>query len=409
MISSLTFAYPDVVGASRAELAQQRREEVRPDQTFVLGTCLRLEIVVAGGVDRLADVVGDLLGDPAALRNGRVREGAAAAEHLFRVASGLESPFVGEREVLGQFRSALQAAQCAGSVSGPFARLLQDAVAAGRKARQHLPASPHASLAGAAARATLGAQRVAVLGSGAMSTAVVRALRQLPAPPAVTVVARSPEKVRLDDVDIWPIARLQEALVEFPAVITATSASGHLLDADDLRVVLARRVEGGVVVDMAMPPDFRRDDVRSMTYVDIDDLADAATAPVGVDAAAALVQRLSAASFRRYREHRVVDPLIAAIIARAEAVVDETTQRFASRLAVAGDDEAETAAMARQVAHTVARTLLADPLKFMRTAAEPVEAAQMLASAFGVLGDADEVDAAGGSGHGAVADDRRSA
>jgi glutamyl-tRNA reductase len=54
--------------------------------------------------------------------------GPAVAEHLFGVACGLDSLVIGEREIAGQIRRALAAAQVAGTVTGRLIRLLQGAL-----------------------------------------------------------------------------------------------------------------------------------------------------------------------------------------------------------------------------------------------------------------------------------------
>ena len=83
-------------------------------ESVIVSTCHRSEIYGLFGEGREA---GELVGrfvcqwrglDPEDLLGAAFqREGAEAARHLFRVASGLDSMALGESEVLGQVRQAL--------------------------------------------------------------------------------------------------------------------------------------------------------------------------------------------------------------------------------------------------------------------------------------------------------------
>lgn len=98
----------------------------------VLATCNRFEAYL--------DVADD--GDPqAALRDAlttvasptlvvepRILRGRDAAEHLFAVASGLESVVVGEGEIAGQVRKALKVARAAGTTTPDLERAFQRAI-----------------------------------------------------------------------------------------------------------------------------------------------------------------------------------------------------------------------------------------------------------------------------------------
>jgi glutamyl-tRNA reductase len=66
------------------------------------------------------------------------------AEHLFAVASGLDSMIIGEYEVLGQVKNALEHAEAAGSVNLPLRRLFQDAIRIGRRVREETGISKNA-------------------------------------------------------------------------------------------------------------------------------------------------------------------------------------------------------------------------------------------------------------------------
>src|SRR5262245_33978331 len=61
--------------------------------------------------------------------------GLDAARHLFRIGAGLESLLVGETEVLGQLREAMEAAEQAGTARSHLPFFFQGALRFGRRAR----------------------------------------------------------------------------------------------------------------------------------------------------------------------------------------------------------------------------------------------------------------------------------
>ncbi len=378
-LSSISFAYPAVDGATRAGLVGRLRRVEPAAGAFVLSTCLRLEVAVPGGPADLDRAVTAVFGEPPPTGLGEIRSGQAAAHHLFRVAAGLESPILGEHEILSQFRKQVLAAEQAGVIGGLFAKLLERAVAVGRQARELLPGSPHDSLAAVAAQAVGASPAVAVLGSGTMARAVVHGLLGLPAPPAVTVVARRPEKVSEPGVEVWPFERAPEALRTFPAVVAATSAKRTLVADDELAELLAGRRERLALVDMAMPPDFAPPPGAAVDYLDIDTLARMAARRPRTDNADALVAAAATDAYRRLSDHQALGPVIAELMRTADEVVDRTVDRYASRL----KDEADRAVL-RQTAHTVARTLLATPLSYLQSPDRPPAAVDTLAEAFGL-------------------------
>jgi glutamyl-tRNA reductase len=377
-LNSLTFAYPDTPGEIRAEITTRLAGSEAPAETFLLSTCLRIEVLVAGDRRRLDEVAAELLGidDPTA--HGVVLSGEQAVAHIFGVAAGLESPILGEREILTQFRQALAAAEESGSVTGLFAKLLETAVSVGRQARELLPDSPHDSMAAVAAQVVGAFDRVAVLGSGLMAQSVVMGLFGLPAPPEVTVVARTPENVTIPGVEVWPMSRAAEAIGSFPAVVSATSAKQRLIPDDELAAALGRRRGTVMLVDMAMPPDLLPPDGAPVTYVDIDHLASKAARRARRHDADAMVAAAAADAYRRFTDHYAVGPVIGGLMRTADDIVDRAVDRFAGRLGGADD-----AALLRQAAHTVARTLLAAPVSYLRSSDRPAEAVDMLAEAFG--------------------------
>ena len=139
-LSGISFAYPGVAADARAAIARTLASEPSPPAgTFVLSTCLRAEVVVAGDRSALEPVLVGLLGSVPDVPGAVVRSGGEATVHLFRVAAGLESPVRGEVEILTQFRQAVRTAKNEGGVDGGFSKLLEAAVAAGRKPGRSSP------------------------------------------------------------------------------------------------------------------------------------------------------------------------------------------------------------------------------------------------------------------------------
>lgn len=382
-ISSASFAYPEHDGTARAALAGSLLRDGSLTEGFVLSTCLRIEVTVPGPPSHLNQALASLFGDLPAAAGPHTRVGDEAVVHLYRIAAGLESPILGEQEILTQFRQTLIEAEEEGRVDGLFARLLESAVSVGRQARERLPGSPHNSMAVVAAQTVGAVDRVAVLGSGLMATAVVEGLMLLPAPPRITVVARHPEKVaKQEGVEVLDFEHARSVIEEFPAVISATSAKRRLVDEEDLSKVVSQRKTPLLLVDMAMPPDFRPSDDDDITYIAIDDLARMADRRPRSDDADAFVESSAVDAYRQYRDHHEVGPLIGGLMKSADELVDNVVSRFSGRLSDPSDE-----AVLRQSAHTVARTLLAGPVSYLNAEERAPEAIDVIADAFGVTDD----------------------
>ncbi|MFC1961657.1 glutamyl-tRNA reductase [Chloroflexota bacterium] len=106
------------------------------------------------------------------------------AKHLFRVAGGLDSMIIGEFEVLGQVKSALDYAENAGVVNLPLRRLFQDAIRTGRRVREKTGISKNAlSVSSVAMELAAGAvgdlsqKKMLLIGAGEAGRLVAQAAR----------------------------------------------------------------------------------------------------------------------------------------------------------------------------------------------------------------------------------------
>lgn len=379
-LTGLTFAHPSVDSARRAELsvppggvaAARHRLEAAGHEVFFLATCLRVEVAWLGEPQSAAEVFELLHGSTEALGEAAVRQDEAAFQHLCRVAAGLDSPLVGEPEVLGQFRRAVATLHDAGQPAGSLGRILEAAVGTARSARRLLAETPRGSLASLAATQAAQRGRVAVLGAGAMAKAAIEHLDDAD----VTVFARRPEPVAGHDPRSW--SDLPEALADFPAVISAVPGKTPLLDPDRVAEALGRRRQPLLLIDLGMPPGFARPDGDGVvTYLDVDDIASSFASP-SVSLADDKIADEATAGWRRLAAADRVGAVIAAVMGQAETAVAEEVRRFAPRLATVDDPEQ----VLRQVARTVARRVLHPAISFLGKTDD--DAVEVVAEAFGV-------------------------
>ena len=381
-LTGLSYAHPAVAANRRAPLSfpggmyhrAQRRLAASGHQVFLLSTCLRVEIVWAGGPEMAPDLLTSLYGDHSMSDMAVIRTDREVFLHLCRIAAGLESPMVGETEVLSQFRQAVAGFTRASDGRGDLARILDSAVGVGRMTRRFLDPVPQGSLASMAAKVVASAERVAILGGGAMARAAAQHLSGV----EVSVFARRPGVIAGKSACPWE--RVPEALATFPAVISTVPGGQPLFAEPVILQAFARRSQPLLLVDLGMPPGFRppgeTDPVR---YLGVDDVATSVGGRLPAKAEHALTSEADVA-WRRLTAPDRVGSIINAMVDQAEKAVDEEVRRFATRLPGAEDPES----VLRQLAHTVARRILHPPISFVGSKAGGPEAMDVVAEAFGV-------------------------
>ncbi|MFE7844292.1 glutamyl-tRNA reductase [Microbacterium sp. NPDC057407] len=148
------------------------------DEPLTGGEAVAVESVVEAMAEA-SDIPVDLLRSSVA-----VHQGPDAAAHLFAVTSGLESVVVGEDEISGQVRRALDTARAEGTTSGELERLFQKATHTSRGIRNRTGLrGTHRSLVRFALElassriADWSAARVIIVGTGRYASRTVEAVR----------------------------------------------------------------------------------------------------------------------------------------------------------------------------------------------------------------------------------------
>ena len=383
-VSALSLAHPRASTPERAAVAttmvdaltaaRSLRASLDGAGVFVLITCLRIEISAECTIDALVAATTTLLGSlPEKME---ARSDNEAIHHLLSVAAGLDSPIVGESEVLGQFRRAVESARIAGTIGGAFEQLLSAAINTGRLVRTQLPESPHVSLAKVAADHVAGSKNVAVFGAGAMANAVAGALETTAS--HVTMYARRPEAVTINVDTVDHINNAAVALAQADAVIAATSAKRGLFAETEVLAAVADRKTPLTIVDLAMPPDFSLStEVENIEYLGLDQLADLVR-PTAVPASVDNFMRTAAHDAEyRYINHQAAGPVIAGLLAEADRIAADEAEKAFLRPST---DSPE--AILHDLARKVARRLMHPTVSFLSGNEKGHQAAPLLAEAY---------------------------
>jgi len=256
----------------------------------ILSTCNRIEVYQVSDAPALqsaADFLGERCAnvDPEAHPHFYHLLGADAARHLYDVAAGLDSMVLGEPQILGQIRAALEAAEEAGTAGPVLSHVFRDGIRVGRRARAETFIGRHAvSISYAAVELAknifgkLQGCRALVVGAGEMGELTVKTLVDHGVG-TVAVVNRTLENAtalaRRFDGEAASLDDLVTALEASDIVISSTDAPDYVIRQCDVQQAVRRR-EGRplFMIDIAVPRDIDPA-VRGLSDVflyDIDDL-----------------------------------------------------------------------------------------------------------------------------------------
>jgi glutamyl-tRNA reductase len=347
------------------------------DEVVVLSTCNRLEVYVGaqGPVEQVTRTVAGLLAARGRipvgeiLRLARVEVGAAAAEHLFSVACGLDSMAVGEEQIVAQIKAAARAAAEAGTTGPVVTGLMDAALRVSKQARTETTISTagislaragldlaHACLGGLAGR------KAVVLGTGTVGKLAARLLHESGVA-RLMVASRTEAAAATVAASVHgkplQVADLPATLADSDLLITATGAPVHVVLAEQVRA--AREQTGNrplFVLDLGMPPDVQPSvgNLAGVTLVDIHalgrHLADR-DVPDDVHRVRAIVAAEVDSYVERQSQAAAV-PVIAALHSQIRELTEAELVRLNERLPTLSDQQrAETAATVNRIIRKV--------------------------------------------------------
>lgn len=343
----------------------------------VLATCNRVEIIADvsgfhGGLADLGSALVDMTSFDWKELAGHlfVRYETEAYEHLFELTAGLDSMAIGEAQILGQVRTALNEARTAGTLTGDLERAVSRALEIGKRAHTEtaLDTVSNSLLDTAlfAAREHLGeisGARALVVGAGAMSGLAVATLVRSGVS-SLTVINRTSERaLRLiehaeelaqqlgTDLATSFTELSEDSLVDeirhSNLIVSVTGARGTVINTDTVVKAMSSTPEPHkrAFIDLAMPFDIEHSvaDIPHVSLMGLEQLSmEFAQSNLAADSRAvdalAQVRALIRQAMNQVAADKAaskINPTVVALRKRASQIIDAEYTRLVNKL---GDD-----------------------------------------------------------------------
>jgi glutamyl-tRNA reductase len=303
----------------------------------------------------------------------------AAVEHLFRVASGLESMIVGEFEVLGQVGHALEAAERVGMVNLPLRHIFQSAIRTGRRVREETGISRNAlsvsSVAVDLAAGVVGelkGGKMLVIGAGEAGRLVAKAARDRGISRMV-VVGRTQERAsalaaELGGTPVTP-GNVGGELLTTNIVVTCAGAPHWILSVGQVKRAMGKRSLPLVIIDIAVPRNVEPavGQIKNVFLYNIDDLTGLSNLnrkqrENEIQKAVQIIND-ELDNFALWWQEFKLRPLIRAMMSKAEEIRRSHFERTVKKLPRLTEEEQYSLEM---MTRAIVSKILKDPVKYLK-------------------------------------------
>lgn len=363
-------------------------------EAMVLSTCNRVEIIVVGEGDGVinhvikcwADARGELLDDlePYVYKY----KGLDAVQHLFTVASSLDSLVVGEPQILGQLKTAYHEAVDKNCTRVILNRLLHKAFSVAKRVRTETGvASSAVSISYAAVELAkrifgdMSAYSAMLIGAGEMAELAATHLLNNGIK-KIYVANRTFERGQLlaeqFNGEAIAFSDLFNQLEKVDIIISSTGAHEAVIRAKDIRSVLKKRKNRPMFfIDIAVPRDIDPDvnGLDNVYLYDIDDLKEVVEENLAqrqeeAQKARSIVEG-ETQTFSKWLRSLELQPTIVDLVNRSEAIIEEELAKCMKRLDGANGD---TEKILRNAMTAVAKKFNHEPISFLKRRHEEEDA-----------------------------------
>jgi len=254
------------------EVLRELKQRHAVPQALLLSTCNRTELYAIVGNDEqvVPDLKRKLFYERLGEQNGDGSElyewqNADAVKHFFRVVCGLDSMVLGEHEIVGQVRNAVELSRDAETIGTVFHRMSARAFRLGKRARSETGIGAGAvSVAYAAVELAekifqslerRGALLVGAGDNGRLCAEHLLARRVAPLMIANRTQAKAEELASRMGGETVPLDRIGSVLDQVDIVVATTGAPDAVIGFDVVRDAMRKRTDPLVFIDVAVPRD----------------------------------------------------------------------------------------------------------------------------------------------------------
>jgi len=208
-----------------------------------------------------------------------------ALNHVFRVASGLDSMMLGDSQIFGQVKNSFKLADDLEFSNPVLQRMFNSVIVAGKRAISETKIGEGAtSISYAAVQlvekifSNLASKKVLVIGAGETSELVITHLKSKETKDITITnrtLAKAEELAQKYNLKVLDFSLLKEYLHEFDIILSATSSDLPLVLYSDMQNAMKKRKGNPVcITDIAIPRDFdsKVSKIENVFYNDIDSL-----------------------------------------------------------------------------------------------------------------------------------------
>ncbi|NOZ13605.1 MAG: glutamyl-tRNA reductase [Acidobacteria bacterium] len=353
------------VGLNPEEVDNVLRELIQEElfrELVILSTCNRTELIaMAAGDDAGEERLVSFLAERAEVPVSEIREhvyvfwGLKAVEHVFRVASGLESMVLGEPQITGQVKDAFDRAISAGTAGSRLSSIYRHTVQTVKQVRTQTEIAKSAVsvsyVAVELARKVFGelkGKRALLVGAGEMCELAATHLKERGVD-AVDVANRTLERaeklaVRFNG-NPFSLENIKEALSAADIVVSSTGSPDPVIGRAELEAVLRKRKSASLLlIDIAVPRDIEPEagDLPGVFLFDIDDLQKVIEANMEkrkkeAEKAAVLIAK-RVREYEKWRRMQDVNPMIVELRRSVEAMRKEELEKSLKHLHGCSDE-----------------------------------------------------------------------